>query len=92
MAPKRAAGVHEINAFSVLAAQVANLSKQLGNMNVNAIQSTNVICDFCVGNHASVDCQVGSPFAISTSEQANFVSNFQRQNNPYSNTYNPRLA
>lgn len=89
MAPKRAAGVHEINAFSVLAAQVANLSKQLSNMNVNAIQSTNVICDFCAGNHASVDCQVGSPFATSTSEQASFVSNFQRQNNPYSNTYNP---
>lgn len=88
MAPKRATGVDKINVFSVLAAQVVNLSNQLGNMNVNVIQSTNVICDFCAGNHASIDCQVRSPFAISTSKQTNFVSYFQRQNNPYSNTYN----
>ncbi|KAF7152131.1 hypothetical protein RHSIM_Rhsim01G0069400 [Rhododendron simsii] len=36
-----------------------------------------------------VDCQVGNPFANNGSEQANFVSNYQLQNNPYSNTYNP---
>ncbi|KAG5513007.1 hypothetical protein RHGRI_038576 [Rhododendron griersonianum] len=41
------------------------------------------------GNHMGVDCQVGNPFANNSSEQANFVSNYQRQNNPYSNTYNP---
>ncbi|XP_030963798.1 uncharacterized protein LOC115984958 [Quercus lobata] len=35
------------------------------------------------------DCQVGNPFAQSSYGQANYVSNFQRQNNPYSNTYNP---
>ncbi|KAL5574623.1 hypothetical protein UlMin_016322 [Ulmus minor] len=47
-------------------------------------------CDLCGGNHASVECQVGNPFASPNSEQANYVSNFQRpQHNPYSNTYNP---
>ena len=56
-------------------------------MNVNAIQ-TNVVCDHCVGNHSSVDCQMGNPFAQSSYGQANYVSNFQCQNNPYSNTYN----
>jgi hypothetical protein len=34
-----------------------------------------------------MECQVGNP---SMSEQASYVSNYQRQqNNPYSNTYNP---
>ncbi|KAL5549438.1 hypothetical protein UlMin_004669 [Ulmus minor] len=47
-------------------------------------------CDLCGGNHASFECQVGNPFASPNSEQANYVSNFQRpQHNPYSNTYNP---
>ncbi|XP_065636347.1 uncharacterized protein LOC136070386 [Quercus suber] len=67
---------------------MATLSQQLGKMNVNAIQ-TNVVCDHCAGNHSSVDCQVGNPFAQSSYGQTNYVSNFQRQNNPYSNTYNP---
>nr|XP_023872628.1 uncharacterized protein LOC111985214 [Quercus suber] len=41
-----------------------------------------------LGNHSSVDCQVRNPFAQSSYGQANYVSNLQRQNNPYSNTYN----
>ncbi|KAL4610105.1 hypothetical protein ACB092_08G028300 [Castanea dentata] len=57
-------------------------------MNVNAIQ-TNVVCDHCSRNRSSDDCQVGNPFAQSSYGQANYVSNFQRQNNPYSNMYNP---
>ena len=67
---------------------MATLSQQLGKMNVNAIQ-TNVVCDHCARNHSSVNCQMGNPFAQSSYGQANYVSNFQRQNNPYSNTYNP---
>ncbi|KAL5555033.1 hypothetical protein UlMin_037269 [Ulmus minor] len=48
---------------------------------VNEIDSVNVL---------SAQCQVGNPFASPNSEQANYVSNFQRpQHNPYSNTYNP---
>lgn len=69
---------------------MANLSQQLGKMNVNAIQ-TNVVCDHCVGNHSSVDCQVRNPFAQPSYEQAHYISNFQRKKkNPYSNTFNPR--
>ena len=86
--PRKAAGVLELDSITSLAAQMATLSQQLGKMNVNAIQ-TNVVCDHCAGNHSSVDCQMGNPFAQSSYGQANYVSNFQRQNNPYSNTYNP---
>ncbi|KAH9780498.1 hypothetical protein KPL71_008102 [Citrus sinensis] len=48
------------------------------------------VCELCGGNHTSVNCQVRSPFAPSSAEQAHYVSNFHRQqNNPYFNTYNP---
>ena len=86
---KRIQGVHEIDSLSALAAQVATLSRKLDNINVSAIHSTNTCCEFCAGNHMGINCQVGNPFANNSSEQANFVSNYQRQNNPYSNTYNP---
>ena len=90
-ASRRVAGVHEIDNYTALSAQLAAIQKQLGvALKVNAIEtsSSSLICDFCAGNHASGDCQVGNPFA--QQEQANYVSNFQRgQGNPYSNTYNP---
>ncbi|KAH9686774.1 hypothetical protein KPL70_014506 [Citrus sinensis] len=66
----------------------AALSNKLEHLNVSAIQTQ--VCELCGGNHTSVNCQVGSPFASSSAEQAHYVANFQRQqNNPYSNTYNP---
>ncbi|KAL4597574.1 hypothetical protein ACB092_11G000200 [Castanea dentata] len=86
--PRKIAGVLELDSITSLAAQMATLSQQLGKMNVNAIQ-TNVVCDHCSGNHSSADCQVGNPFAQSSYGQANYVSNYQCQNNPYLNTYNP---
>ncbi|KAF5454420.1 hypothetical protein F2P56_024087 [Juglans regia] len=42
-----------------------------------------------LGNHSSIDCQVENPFAQPSYEQAHYGSNFQRQNNPYSNLFNP---
>ena len=87
--PRKTTGVLELDSITSLAAQMATLSQQLGKMNVNAIQ-TNVVCDHCAGNHLSVDRQMENPFAQSSYGQANYVSNFQCQNNPYSNTYNPR--
>lgn len=48
-----------------------------------------MVCEFCQGNHRSEDCKVGNPFMQSNIEQAQFVGNFnEQQNNPYSNTYN----
>nr|XP_023916883.1 uncharacterized protein LOC112028427 [Quercus suber] len=87
--PRKTAGVLELDSITSLATQMATLSQQLGKMKVNAIQ-TNVVCDHYVGNHSSVDYQVGNPFAQSSYGQTNYVSNFQRQNNPYLNTYNPK--
>ena len=60
--PRKTAGVLELDSITSLAAKMATLSQQLGKMNVNVIQ-TDVVCDHCVGNHSSVDCQMGNPFA-----------------------------
>ncbi|XP_061981417.1 uncharacterized protein LOC133701500 [Populus nigra] len=83
---KKTIGVHEIDAITTLTAQVHSLTQQLKitQLSVNAIHTT---CDFCHGNHISEECQVGNPF--SQAEHAHFVSNYSRQNNPYSATYNP---
>ena len=37
------------------------------------------VCFLCGSSHMSVDCQVGNPFAPSSTEHANYMSNFPRQ-------------
>ena len=76
-ATKKAAGLYEIDGFSELTAKVECLSLKLDTISVNAIQSVQV-CYLCGGPHQSVDCQVGNPFAPSSTEQANYVSNFSK--------------
>ena len=84
---KRATEVHNVDVVTALYAHITAIRNKLDNMN---IQTQPQVCELCGGNHTSVNCQVGSPFAPSSTEQAHYVSNFQRQqNNPYSNTYNP---
>ena len=84
--PRKIVGAHNIDVVTTL--QMTALSNKLEHLNVSAIQTQ--VCELCRGNHISVNCQVGSPFASSSAKQAQYVSNFQRQqNNPYSNIYNP---
>ncbi|KAL5567270.1 hypothetical protein UlMin_030434 [Ulmus minor] len=80
---KRTAGVHDIDAFNKLAAQIALLNNNFKNLNVSSI--SNVVCDLCAGNHPSMECQ--GPYEANA-EQVNFVANNQRQYNPNSNYYN----
>ncbi|KAL5578498.1 hypothetical protein UlMin_020197 [Ulmus minor] len=87
---KRPAAVHKIDSVNALLAQVAALSRKMDSLSSKLESKPTVECDLCGGNHASIECQVGNPFASPNAEQANYVSNFQRpQNNPYSITYNP---
>lgn len=55
-------GVNDLDPITNLMAQMVILSNQLGKFNVDSIQ-TKVLCIHFVGNHPSVDCQVGNPFA-----------------------------
>ncbi|KAL5550767.1 hypothetical protein UlMin_000943 [Ulmus minor] len=87
---KRPAAVHEIDSVNALSAQVAALSRKMDSLSSKLESKPTIECDLCGGNHTSIECQVGNPFASPNTEQANYVSNFQRpQNNPYSTTYNP---
>ncbi|KAL5559254.1 hypothetical protein UlMin_035465 [Ulmus minor] len=83
---KRIAGVHDIDAFNKLAAQIALLNNNFKNLNISSI--SNVVCDLCAGNHSNMECQFGSQAQENSPEQVNFVANNQRQYNPNSNYYN----
>ena len=69
-------GIHSISTQAALAAQVEALQRQLNQM--HALQQQQLLsCEFCGGDHDSVDCSVST-----SSEQVNFMRNFQRgQNN-----------
>ncbi|KAL5549392.1 hypothetical protein UlMin_004623 [Ulmus minor] len=87
---RRLAGVHEIDLVNALSAQVAALARKMDSMSSRLESKPTVECELCGGNHASIECQVGNPFASPNAEQASYVSNFKRQqHNPYSNIYNP---
>ena len=73
---RRPPGIHSISTQAALAAQVEALQRQLSQM--NALQHQMVSCEFCGGNHDSMDCQVSA-----FSEQVNFMSNFQRGQNTF---------
>jgi len=85
---KKALGVHEVDALTALSAQVASLSKQIGSLTSN-VHASPAVCEFCAGPHASAECQDGNMFALTNSEEAHYVRNYNRpQNNAFSNTYN----
>ena len=84
-------GVIEVDEVTALKAQIAAMDRKISKLSVNAVQIPQV-CELCAGSHASVDCQVGNPFA--QPEQANYLNNFQKgqgnsYGNPYPHNYNP---
>ncbi|GKU88763.1 hypothetical protein SLEP1_g2989 [Rubroshorea leprosula] len=88
---KKGVGLHNVDAFTSLFAQIYVLNKKLDNLGASAMSiSSNSCCELCGQfGHASVECQVGNSVQ-SSNEQANFVSSGGRSKfNPYSNTYNP---
>ena len=79
--PRRVAGVHEMDTITTLSAQIAVLSRQLGDMKT---VSTQPVCNTCGASHPTKRCTLYT-------EDVQYVGNYQRPqpNNPYSNTYNP---
>ena len=86
--PRKAAGVHEIDAISDIHAQLALLTKKLDATNVSVIQTQSHPYMDLLQDNQPMKGQVGN-FGFPSNEQANYVNNFQRNNNPYSNTYIP---
>jgi len=86
--PRKAAGVHEIDAISAIYAQLVLLTKKLDATNLSALQTQNPPYNVFVVGQPTNEGQAGS-FGFPLTEQANYVNNFQRDNNSYSNTYTP---
>ncbi|GKV23867.1 hypothetical protein SLEP1_g33550 [Rubroshorea leprosula] len=74
-ATKKEVGLHNVDAFTSLSAQISALNKKLDNLGASAMSiSSNSCCQLCGQfGHASVECQVGNSVQ-SSNEQANFVS------------------
>ncbi|KAL5565633.1 hypothetical protein UlMin_028797 [Ulmus minor] len=87
-AGRRVAGVHEVSEITSLTAQIASLVNTLNNQqatphqSVNSVQRTGESCVLCNGNHRFESCP-------SNPESVCYVGNMNRNNNPFSNTYNP---
>ena len=83
-----AAGVHNIDAITVLSAQVTSLTNMVKTMTSAPIAVKQVVelsCVYCGEEHDFDNC-LRNPALV------NYVGNFNRQlqNNSYSNTYNSR--
>ncbi|KAL5560436.1 hypothetical protein UlMin_036647 [Ulmus minor] len=86
-AQKRPAGLHDLDAFNKLAAQVALLNNNFKSLNVASV--LNVSCENCAENHSNVECQFVGQAQENSPDQVNYVANNQRQFNLNSNYYNP---
>ncbi|KAG9445014.1 hypothetical protein H6P81_016354 [Aristolochia fimbriata] len=82
----RASTVHNVDHVLALQAQVESLTKQLKKLHTPSLVAQ--ICEMCGGGHPNHECQVGNIQVVSSLDQANYVSNFCKSNDPYSNTYN----
>jgi len=92
--PKQVGGKLEVTALTLLNAKVDAMNPRLERLNVNAVNSSAPppSCEICGSiGHLTENCQDRSPFAQNTSDQVNYVNNFNWRptNDPYSNTYNP---
>jgi len=91
---KRVRGKLELDAISMLSSKVDAMSKKLECLNVNSINSSipSPSCNICGSfDHFTVHGQVGSPFTQYTSEQVNYMNNYDPRptNDPFFGTYNP---
>ncbi|KAL5550722.1 hypothetical protein UlMin_000898 [Ulmus minor] len=87
-AGRRMAGVHEVSEITSLIAQIASLVNTLNNQqathhqSVNSVQGIGESCVLCNGTHRFESCP-------SNPKSVCYVGNMNRNNNPFSNTYNP---
>ncbi|KAM1284631.1 hypothetical protein ACFX2J_027302 [Malus domestica] len=83
--------VHEIDAFTTMAAQISNLNKKFDSiMSSNQSKMVSNMYEICAGPFSSMDCPMKGSFLEFIEEQANQIGNFNRQQfNPSSDKYNP---
>ncbi|XP_052185227.1 uncharacterized protein LOC127796862 [Diospyros lotus] len=55
--PNRSSGIHEIEAFTALNANVDSIYKRLDQLSINAVDSVMQVCELCAGQHVTSECQ-----------------------------------
>ncbi|KAL1832028.1 hypothetical protein ACET3Z_001679 [Daucus carota] len=76
------AGVLDLDASTAIAAQLKALTMKVDSLVSQGLQQLVVICELCAGTHPPDQCAISS-------ESAQFVSNFQRGQQPAPATYHP---
>ena len=98
VAPKKPAGVFNLNMFTNLSAQVSTPSKQLqasqqlgSQLSVHKVEESPLACKQCQGSHPTAQCLMMNTMGDLKVEQAQYMAKFpQNQNfNPYGQSYNP---
>ncbi|XP_042448548.1 uncharacterized protein LOC122033538 [Zingiber officinale] len=85
----KALGKFEVDAFTLMSTKLDAKFEAMGSNTANAIVC---VCDICgSADHAQDTCPLGAmQVQINQLEQCDAITGYnQRQNNPYSNTYNP---
>ena len=97
-APKKLAGLFDLDMFINLSAQVSTFSKQLqasqqlgSQLPVHKVEESPLACEQCHGPHLTSQCLIMNAMGDLTIEQAQYMAKFpQNQNfNAYSQNYNP---
>ncbi|XP_063947575.1 uncharacterized protein LOC135152049 [Daucus carota subsp. sativus] len=78
----KAAGVLDVDATTALTAQIKALTMKIDSLANLGVQPPPNICELCAGAHSSDQCAISSV-------SAQFVSNFQRSQQPAPATYHP---
>ena len=87
----KAIGRHDIDALSLIVANVDALTRRFDKLNVTPHVPPMLHVKFVAG-HSATSCQlIASPSPESLMEQANYNNSFSQRphNDPFSNTYNP---
>ncbi|KAG5620253.1 hypothetical protein H5410_005471 [Solanum commersonii] len=75
---KKSAGVHQVDTYTTLQAQIASIAKDVKQLTFAQAQMTqSIICDFCTGGHPTHECQQ----VPLVEEEVNVVGNYNRGNN-----------
>ncbi|XP_017249852.1 uncharacterized protein LOC108220559 [Daucus carota subsp. sativus] len=78
----KVAGVLDLDASTAIAAQLKALTMKVDSLASQGVQQPVVICELCAGTHPTDQCAISS-------ESVQFVSNFQRGQQPAPATYHP---
>ncbi|XP_063946058.1 uncharacterized protein LOC135151506 [Daucus carota subsp. sativus] len=76
----KAAGILDVDATTALTAQIKALTMKMDSLVNLGIQQPPSVCELCAGTHSTDQCAISS-------ESAQFVSNFQRSQQPAPATY-----